>query len=70
MNRHSPTVVIAVLALVACALDLARGCWYDVEILALYWVEPFLLGLVAGFIFASVVFLAWDPGQSSSGDQT
>jgi hypothetical protein len=70
MNRPSPVHAIAFVALVACALDLARVFWLDVEILALYWVEPFLFGLVLGFILASVIFLTWRPNQSSLGDQS
>ena len=70
MKRPSPVHGIALLALVACALDLARAFWLDVEILALYWVEPFLFGLVLGFIFASVIFVIWRPNQSFSGDRT
>jgi len=70
MKRPSPEHVIGFLALVACALDLARVFWLDVEILALYWVEPFLFGLVMGFIFALVVFLIWRPNQSFIGGQT
>ena len=70
MNHPSPVHVIGFLALVACALDLARAFWLDVEILALYWVEPFLFGLVMGFVFTSVVFLIWRPIQSFSGDRT
>ena len=70
MQRPSPVHAIAFLALVACALDLARIFWLDVEILALYSVEPFLFGLVLGFIFASVIFVIWRPNQSSLGDQT
>lgn len=69
-KRPSPVHAIAFLALVACALDLARVFWLDVEILAAYWVEPFLFGLVMGFIFASAVFLIWRPNQSSLGDRT
>ena len=70
MNHPSPVHVIGLLALVACALDLARTLWLDVEILAFYWVEPFLFGLVLGFILASVIFLTWRPNQSSLGDQS
>jgi len=70
MKPPSPIHAVALLALVACALDLARVFWLDVEILALYWIEPFLFGLVMGFIFASVVFLVWPPNQSSLGDRT
>jgi hypothetical protein len=58
--------VIAILALIACALDAARACWYDVEMLALYWVTPFLFGLVLGFIFTAA-FLICRPNPSSSG---
>ena len=64
MKRLSLVHAIASLALVACALDLARAFWLDVEILAAYWVEPFLFGLVMGFIFASVIFVIWRPIQS------
>ena len=67
MSSPSRAYVVSFVALIACALDLARACWYDVEILALYWVEPFLFGLVAGFVFASVAFLRCHPKQSSSG---
>ena len=70
MKLPSAAHVIAFLALVAFALDVARVFWLDVEILAAYGVEPFLFGLVMGFIFASVVFLIWRPDQSSLGDQT
>ncbi len=70
MKRPSPVLAIAFISLVACALDLGRACWLDVEILALYWVEPFLFGLVVGLIFASVVFLMLTPNQSSLGDRT
>ena len=70
MKHPSPVHVIAFLALVACALDLARVVWLDVEILALYWVEPFLFGLILGFIFASVIFVIWRPIQFFSGDRT
>ena len=70
MKHPSPEHVIGFLALVACALDLARVFWLEVEILALYWVEPFLFGLVLGFIFASVIFVIWRPNQSSLGDRT
>ena len=67
MRFSSPTCVIAILALIACALDAARACWYDVEMLALYWVTPFLFGLVLGFAFAAAAFLACRPNPSSSG---
>jgi hypothetical protein len=70
MKRPSPVHAIAFLAFAACGLDLARVFWLDVEILALYWVEPFLFGLVLGFISASVIFVIWRPNQSSSGDRT
>ena len=70
MKYPSPEHVIGFLALVACALDLARVFWLDAQILALDWVEPFLFGLVLGFIFASVLFLIWCPNQSSLGDRT
>lgn len=70
MKRPSSMHVIGFLALVACARDLARVFWLDVEILSLYWVEPFLVGLVLGFIFASVIFVIWRPNQSFSGDRT
>ena len=70
MKLPCPVHVIRSLALVACALDLAHVFWLDVEILAIYWVEPFLFGLVMGFIFASVVVLVWHPNQSSLGDRT
>jgi len=63
----SPTCVIAFLSLIACALDLARACWYSVERLALYWVTPFLLGLVLGFTFAGAAFVMCRPAPSSSG---
>jgi hypothetical protein len=69
MKRPSPVLAIALISLAACALDLGRAFWLDVEILALYWVEPFLFGLVVGVIFASGVFLVLTPNQSSSGDQ-
>jgi len=49
---------------------LARVFWLDVEILALYWVEPFLFGIVVGFIFASVIFVILRPNPSSLGDRT
>ncbi|MFZ0962043.1 MAG: hypothetical protein WAO35_14160 [Terriglobia bacterium] len=65
MKRLSPIPAVTLLSLVACGLDLARVFWLDVEILAAYWVEPFLFGLVMGFIFASVVFVIWGPNQSS-----
>ena len=67
MRFCSRTCVIAFLAFIACALDLARACWYDVEMLALYWVTPFLFGLVLGFTFAAAAFLACRPNPSSSG---
>ena len=67
MRFPSPTCVIAFLGLSACALDLARACWYSVEMLALYWVTPFLLGLVLGFTFAAAAFLICRPNPSSSG---
>ncbi len=70
MKHPSPVNVIGLLALVACALDLARAFWLDVEILALYWFEPLLFGLVLGFIFASLIFVIWRPNQSSLGDQS
>jgi hypothetical protein len=70
MNQSSSVHVIGFLALAACALDLARASWLDVEILAAYWVEPFLFGLVLGFIFASVIFVIWRPIQFFSGDRT
>ena len=70
MKRPSLVYAIAFLALVACALDLARVFWLDVEILAAYWVQPFLFGLVMGFISASVAFLIRCPNQSSLGDRT
>ena len=67
MKLSSRVCVIAFLALIACALDLARACWYDVEMLALYWVTPFLFGLVLGFFFASAAFVICRPNPSSSG---
>ena len=70
MKRPACVHAIAFLALVACALDLARVFWLYVEILAAYWVGPFLFGLVMGFIFASAVFVMWRPNQSSLGDRT
>ena len=70
MKHSSPVYAIAFLALMACALDLARAFWLDVEILVLYWVEPFLFGLVLGFIFASVIFVIWRPIQFFLGDRT
>ena len=70
MKYPSPEHVIGFLALIACALDLARVFWLDAQILALDWVEPFLFGLVLGFIFASVIFVIWRPNQSFSGDRT
>ncbi len=70
MKHLSSVHGIALLALVACALDLARAFWLDVEILALYWAAPFLFGLVPGFIFASVIFVIWCPNQTFSGDRT
>ncbi len=70
MKHPSPVNVIGLLALVACALDLARAFWLDVEILDLYWFEPLLFGLVLGFIFASLIFVIWRPNQSSLGDQS
>ena len=67
MRFPSPTCLIAFLSLIACALDLARACWYDVEMLALYWVTPFLFGLVLGFTFAAAALLVCRPNPSSSG---
>ena len=67
MRFYSRTGVIAFLALIACALDAARACWYSVEMLALYWVTPFLLGLVLGFTFAAAAFVVCRPHPSSSG---
>ena len=70
MKRPFPVHAIAFLGLVACGLDLARIFWLGLEILAAYWVEPFLFGLVMGFTFASVVFLIWRSNQSLLGDRT
>ena len=67
MRFSSGTCVVAFLSLIACAVDLARACWYDVEMLALYWVTPFLFGLVLGFAFAAAGFLICRPNPSSSG---
>ena len=67
MTFYSRTCVIAFLALIACALDSARACWYSVEMLALYWVTPFVFGLVLGFTFAAAVFLICRPNPSASG---
>jgi hypothetical protein len=63
----SRTCAIGFLALTACAIDLARACWYSVEMLALCWVPPFLFGLVLGFAFAAVAFLISRTNPSSSG---
>jgi len=59
--------VIAFFALSACALDLARACWYAVEMLALYWVTPFLFGVVLGMTIAGAAFVLCRPNPSSSG---
>ena len=67
MRLYFRTGVIAFLSLIACALDVARACWYDVEMLALYWVTPFLFGLVLGFTFAAAAFLICRPNPTSSG---
>ena len=67
MNFSSRASVIAILALIACAIDSARACWYSVEMLALYWVTPFVFGLVLGFTFAAAAFLICRPNPSSSG---
>ena len=67
MRFSSRSCVIALLALIGCALDSARACWYSVEMLALYWVTPFLLGLVLGFTFAGAAFVMCRPAPSSSG---
>ena len=67
MRFCSRTCVIAFLAFIACALDLARACWYDVEMLALYWVTPFVFGLVLGFMFAVAAFLISRQHQPSLG---
>lgn len=67
MKLSSRVCALAFFVLVACALDLARDCWYDVEMLALYWVTPFLFGLVLGFTVAAAAFVACRPTASSSG---
>jgi len=67
MRFDSRTRLIAFLVLIVCALDLARACWYSVEMLALYWVTPFLFGLVLGFTFAGAAFVMCRPNPSSSG---
>lgn len=67
MSLSSHICALAFFALIACALDLARACWYDVEMLALYWVTPFLFGLVLGFTIAAAVFVVCRPTASSSG---
>ena len=61
MKHPFPMLVIGFLALVGCALDLARVLWLDVEILALYWVEPFLFGRGVGLILASADFRSLAP---------
>ena len=67
MRFDSRTRVIGFLALIACVLVLARACWYSVEMLALYWVTPFLFGLVLGFTFAGAAFVMSRQNPSSSG---
>ncbi len=67
MKLCSPASIIAFFALIACVLDLARACWYDVEMLSLYWVPPFLFGLVLGITFATVVLVMCLTIPSSSG---
>ena len=52
-----------------CGLYLTRDFWLEPEILAMYWVEPFLFGLVTGSVLAAAVFaMSRRNQQPSSGD--
>jgi hypothetical protein len=61
---------LALMSPLALALYLARARLLDPEVLAAYWIEPFLFGTVIGVGAATVVFAICFPNQSSSGGQS
>ncbi len=60
----------ALMSPLALALDLPRAGFLDSEVLAAYWIEPFLFGLVIGVSLATVVVAICFSNYSSSGGQS
>ncbi len=65
MKSFSITIAPALMA-----LHLARAGLLDPKVLAAYWIEPFLFGLVIGVSLATVVFAICFSNYSSSGGQS
>ncbi len=70
MKSFFITIAPALMAPPALALYLARADFLDSEVLAAYWIEPFLFGLVIGVSLATLVFAICFPNYSSSGGQS
>lgn len=52
------------------AVYLAHEGLLEPEVLATYWIEPFLFGLAIGVGLAAMVFVVGLPNESSSGGQS